>query len=719
MLASAILSWLAVAKQVLILLAIAAGNAFWLWRSLGKSRSEGPRDWLWLLLAGACIHPLLLQSLVYLGVPVRLSAWPAFLVSAMGIVLALRTEGLRRGWSREAIMYCFVFAAGFIGQAPGLLAHGPARYYGSAHVDHANYVVTAEFLRSERFDTTVEELGYRPWMLKALQTKEQRITQCVALAGLAEIDRSSAQETYGTLSLFLLALTGVATAAWLRSAGLSLGAAGGAGLAAVLTPALTRIQLDGFFSQTATLFIFPALAGLMFEAGSSSRITKTCAAIFLGFMVGSYTEVAVFGYALVGALLAIQRLPLRQRLFDFAAIVAGSLIVNLGYVGRMIEFAVGQATFASNPNTLGALFPESGTWVGWGRLFVDLPWPGFVAAGGGIVMALGIWSVAVDRRQRRSWTWLVVLGVALVPLLMLRGAPTFHSYPFAKLSAHFTPIWMGAAMAGFAGIAQGLKRGPRVIGVGAFMAVVCGWGTTIPRHAGIVRPSGWLAVMSSESLFRTRREAETSAGRVYLVSHGDPLMAFWLCYFGRHNQTVLERRTLGDRIVPSETYAFRRWSGGTGSLWSLEPDAVTAIKGYEAPPALKVHGSGAEFGSDKATSFLVEGAIDFIFERPATGVAVRNVWLDFVARPVDSTQAHLLTLHNPGQATQQFTMRMPGWQRWRVALPLGETTYRLQIGVPGTGAEATGRLRVEFLSVEVAEELLPGDPTPVSAVQAR
>ena len=99
----------------------------------------------------------------------------------------------------------------------------------------------------------------------------------------------------------------------------------------------------------------------------------------------------MLGFALVAALVLLRVSPLRTRVFDLATIVAGALLLNIGYLGRLSNFVITQALLASNPRTLAALFPESGTWLGWGRMFVDLPWPAVIVSAGVLLVWKGWW----------------------------------------------------------------------------------------------------------------------------------------------------------------------------------------------------------------------------------------------------------------------------------------------------------------------------------------
>ncbi|MSU22797.1 MAG: hypothetical protein EXS32_03130 [Opitutus sp.] len=80
-------------RQFAILTVTAAGGGFWIWWLAGRPRLGRNATWLWCGLAGYAVHALLLQGLVYLNVPLRVSAPWAFGVVAVGALL-----GLVRGW---------------------------------------------------------------------------------------------------------------------------------------------------------------------------------------------------------------------------------------------------------------------------------------------------------------------------------------------------------------------------------------------------------------------------------------------------------------------------------------------------------------------------------------------------------------------------------------------------------------------------------------------
>jgi hypothetical protein len=704
---------LVVARQLFVLLFLSVGCGCWLWLFSGRPSLCRGRSWVWFGLAGFCAHTLVLQSLVYLGLPLNVTAWPALSMAAGGVVFGLwecRKRPSLRTPVGEVKFIVLVFVAGFFGQAPGLLVLGPERYFGSGSYDHANYVVTAEFFRGLPFSTTAEEVAYRPWLVRALEAKEQRVTQSVALGALAEIDGTSAQASYGVMSAFFVGLAGVATAAWLRGTGLARGAAGWAGVIAALTPALTRIQLDGFFSQTATLFVYPALAGLLSGRNELSAGRKLCAAVLLAFLIGSYTEVAVLGVAVVTVLVVANGSSWRRRGRDLSLILVGALLLNPGFLGRLPDFLFAQARLASNPDTLKELFPDSGTWLGWGRLFFDGLGERVATLLGLAVLGAGsLFAVPSGRRTH----WRLTVGVALLPLVVLRLAPQFSGYAFAKLTVQFVPIWVGAAMMGWIGwVGVSVWRRRLTWIVGGLGAVIVAVGAA-HLHRAVVESGGRLSLLSSDAMLRVRRDVESSPERPRLVGQSDPLLAQWFCYFARGGNVVLDRRSLGDRIVPSESYEFRRWKEEIGDLWWLDVERTGKVEGYEPLPRLVVRGALEVGPGGFGREYLVGDGVEFVFDRGSDPKSVRNVWFDFVAVPMTPETACELKMEGVTGDVQQTTLRRPGWLRWRVALPPGESTYRLSVSCAEKISSRSGRVLLKLLSVEVSLVAHERDPQPV------
>ena len=101
-------------------------------------------------------------------------------------------------------------------QGASLRGIGAERYVGRGTIDQVNYVLTAQFLVEQPYSTGFREIGLRPWLYKAVDAKEQRLTQCIALGAGAVVGRSDAQRAWGASALFYVAVLGMAIAATAR-----------------------------------------------------------------------------------------------------------------------------------------------------------------------------------------------------------------------------------------------------------------------------------------------------------------------------------------------------------------------------------------------------------------------------------------------------------------------------------------------------------------------
>lgn len=695
--------------QLLVLVVLAVGGGCWLWILTGRPALERGSAWLWLALAGLALGTLLLQSLVYCGVPLRISTWPLLVVAVVGGWRAIKEWKRfrltsRTGLRRELGAGCIVFVLALVGQAPPLLQQGPARFYGTGSYDQGNYVATADLFVEVPLDVGVETVGYRPWLAPILEAKEARITQSVLLGAVAVATRTSSQEAYGATNLFLIAVAGLATMGCLRVASIPRWYAACAGLAAALSPALTRVHLEGYFSQTASLFVLPALAGILGAKGPPRREMKVCTAILLAYLTSVYSEIALFGFALATVLLGWKAAPLRMRIRWLAEIFAGVLLLNPGYWGRLAAFLIEQ-WHGANGLDYSSRFPDAGTFAGWGRHF-------FAASGDTAAMLAGV-----------GWGLLMVVGgcwllrvrrmAPLMPLLLVLGAfgilclkSPFPGYIFAKLSIQFAPLGIAVAICGLLALTPWAHwRGRWLRGLALLAVPLCWWGAE-PWRRQVMEPTGVAAQLSSPRLVVVRQDVEAHPERSYLVACDDPVLAQWLCYFGRKSAVVVERRTVGDRILPTETYACRRWLGPPENLFWLDPERSGPVIGYEPAPALSVEGSQETGDEEGGGHFYVVGnALELVLRRDA-GEAARPVWLDFTLIPWAGTQGCELELTDQAGRRWHMNVQGPAWCRWPVTVPPGSTHLRLSLR-SNASVKGDPIALIKRFSVETAATLPP------------
>jgi len=700
--------------QFFCLLVTAAGWGVWVWNFAGRPAPLRRSAWLWCGLGGFCAHALVLQGLVYLDVPIARTAWPAFAVAWAGLATAAwrgwrgRSTGSGRGW-REARWYAGVFLIVIAVQSIGLFWVGPADYYGKGRYDQANYVVTAQFLVERPFSTAGGDIGLHPWLAKAIETKEQRITQSVAHGALAVVSGVDAQQSYGAISVFFIGLAGLAVTAWLRAWAVPrwLAAIGGAG--AALGPAVTTLQLDCYYSQASTLFILPALAGLLTTRGPLRTWQRAVAALLLAFLIGAYSEIAVVGAGLVVSLRLMAAVPWRRRGQDLGWIFAGALLANPGYLSRLPRFLLQQGVHMRDPNLLAALVPESGTWPGWGRLFLDLPdgGPGDVVVVAAGVLILALMIGAVWRRNRMLLATLIVPVGVLVWLLLL---PVLAKYPFAKLGAGFAPLWLGTAVLGLA------ATGRRLTGIQIALALVflgAGVASAMRQQAQVIRREATLAELDSAGIHRARAEVSAHPERTYLVVTDRPLVAQWLCFFARASEVYLDRRHLGDRVVPSETYAFRRLPAGGAALWWLDLRLQGPVASHQSACTVRVRGATEEGTATFGRYYLVRTALELEINRPDADPALLPVWLDFVGTAMPGAAACELELADAGGKRQHTVVTGPRLLRFPLVLSHGINRYTLHVQPGRNQAAVAGGLVVQSLSLDPMTAVgLATDPPP-------
>ena len=701
--------------QVGVQVILATGFSTCLWWILKRPPLAEHFNWLWLGLAGVGVPAFLLQTLVYAGLPLRLTAWPVFTIALVGTLACLpalwRIFRTSQGLRSDAGLGVVIFLITLSVQTAGLLSLGPSRYHGAGHYDQATYVVTAEFLVSEPFATTRENVGYQPWMLRALEMKPGRITETVALGTVAVLTRTDCQQAYGAVNGFFVALLALAVAGLARTCGLPRWAAGGAALLAGLAPAVTRIHLEGFFSQVTSLFVFPALVGALGHPEVPRRLKIVGAGTMLAFLFGTYTELTPFGIMFVCALQAVARGPWRGRLEDLALVISVSLLANAGYSLRLFDYFSSQILTAQDPMNLAALFPDSGTWAGWGRIFGEsdsAPLVGILGVSITVLVLFGCFRLVNQRRLALPATTLLA-GLTLV---YLRWGDGFHPYVFAKLGIEFIGVWTTGVFAGITLLAgRGFRSEGVKLSIGALVVAVAAI-ATFRRQVEIMNPSGRLALLTSEQLAEVRQTAALHPERTYLVACNDPLIAEWLAYFGRHSRVVLDRRTFGDRIVTTEDNACRRWRGRPEELWWLDPVQTGPVSGYEPPPALQIEGALATQNGPAGRDYVVGDQVELnLVAGPAD--RRREVWLDFVVVPRQAGKA--LQLWMTDRAGQVVARRIDGagWVRWALPVGAGGNQFKLSVHAEdGSSRPAEGSLLIKFASVEVSAQLPSVDGVP-------
>ena len=124
---------------------------------------------LFSLMGGLFLVVLIPQNLVYLGVPVRISAWLILGAALVPVWLCRRkfAAWIRTFYSNadlRTLAVVILLTVTFHGIVP--IRQGLEWYYGKGHFDQINYVLLAEFLKEEPYSTSEQDIGLRPWLVR-------------------------------------------------------------------------------------------------------------------------------------------------------------------------------------------------------------------------------------------------------------------------------------------------------------------------------------------------------------------------------------------------------------------------------------------------------------------------------------------------------------------------------------------------------------------------
>jgi hypothetical protein len=224
---------------------------------------------------GLFLLVLIAQNLIYLGVPVRISAW---VLMAIGLLELWLCRSKLRVWIQRlhadrdirTVLWIIAMTSTFHCVVP--LQQGLEWYYGKGYPDYFSYVQLAEFLKEEPYQTDLGQIGLRPWMVNsAIWLKKQRIGQSIVTAEIAVWSGTDAKRAYPATIIFFLTALGVCLYTFLRGTGGDWFMSGCGAVLGGILPVITRLSLDAFLSQISVLLIFPFMACLLKAVDAGPR----------------------------------------------------------------------------------------------------------------------------------------------------------------------------------------------------------------------------------------------------------------------------------------------------------------------------------------------------------------------------------------------------------------------------------------------------------------
>jgi hypothetical protein len=535
---------------------------------------------LFLMLGGLFLVVLMPQNLVYLGVPVRISAW-LLLGGAFWQIWVCRHKflALRRTLYANAdlrtlavVIFLVITFHGFVPIRQGL-----EWYYGKGHFDQINYVLLAEFLKEEPYGTSQQDIGLRPWLigpvgfhdtveqlntasgagLETVGLKNERIGQSIVTAEISTWSGIDGKGGYAATVLFFLMLLAICVYLFLREIGIDCWMAGSGALLAAFLPAVTRLSLDGFLSQTSILFVFPFFVSLLRHGDLSARGFTLFFSLTLAYVVAAYSEMAPLGCCtfFLGVIL-VRRDKFRvKRLMLMSAILLIAL-VNPYYLRNLIGFLGYQYSLAANASALwDNVAPNVFALRGWSEMifgdFAQVPlafvWDGCVLLFGLLILT---GAILLSRRDR------LIFGVILLPatlvMVLLSIRIPFSYYPVAKITLTILPFLIGLVFVAFSRVATQFQGHPTRVLItllGATILAVAATGS-FRYYSEVLGNEGLLAVFREPRFLGVCRQLEQMKNRRVFVFETHPLVTAWLCYHARHNDVYFDGRLISDSPVP-------------------------------------------------------------------------------------------------------------------------------------------------------------------------
>ncbi len=533
------------------------------------------------VMGGLFLVVLVPQNLVYLGVPVRISAW---LVLAAALVQAcclfrhhfiVRTRTLYSNAEIHTLAVVILLTITFHGVVP--IRQGLGCYYGKGHFDQINYVLLAEFLKEEPYSTSTQEIGLRPWLvgpvgvhdatgelgtssgagLETIGLKDERIGQSLITAEISVWSGTDGKGGYAATVIFFLTVLAISIYLFLRLIGIDRFAAASGGLLAAFLPVVTRLSLDGFLSQVGIFFVFPFFACLLHHQSLSARSFTFFFSLTLAYLIAVYSEIAPIGLCTfaLAVLFVRQDNSRAKRLMLMSAILLIAL-VNPYYLHNLIQFLGYQYSLAANAGSLwDSVAPDVLTLRGWSELIFGTatgsPFALFFDCCalflGLLVLAGGIF---LSRSEKLIFGAILLPAIVVIVYLATRTPPSY--YPMAKIMLTILPFAIGLVFVPLSRVAANSQDHliavlKKLLCAVIVTAVAAG---SVRYYSEVLKNEGLLRIFREPRFLNVCRQLEAMKSTRVFVFDTHPLLAAWLCYHARHNDVYFDGRLISDSAIP-------------------------------------------------------------------------------------------------------------------------------------------------------------------------
>jgi len=421
---------------------------------LSKGENDQESKWVLAPFLGLSSVTLVLQNLVYLDLPIRITAPWLWAGSALLWIWVIRSGRFPSLFSSFPSTLFLSAIAVYLIQGMGMLIVGADYYVGRAWHDQLNSTATAQFLNDYPFHLSLQDVQNQPYLFQAIAPygngivkTMDRIGSNILQAFFATSTFSSAKTAFEPTSLlspFLITLAAYGLARkFLLSKGKALLTAVGAGM----LPGITMVHLESFLSQALAI---PMLLSWPFFLSNAlhqpSWKNLFMASILLAGATAIYTEfyvlflglaILVFGFHTFFA----QEKRLSRLLF-LTVLVCVALFLNIGFAPGILMIFKRVAV----ENILSGIYPWARSLEGLQRLWLGdlgtkiIPGPawlfGLISLFLVFIAFMGLGSAFMKKKNEFS---LAVLAMALLPFSLLLWGPRY-GYQFYKILLSVSPL---------------------------------------------------------------------------------------------------------------------------------------------------------------------------------------------------------------------------------------------------------------------------------------
>jgi hypothetical protein len=529
---------------------------------------------------GAAFLVIVLQNLVYLGMPLTRSARAVVVATtALGAIAWFARTRRERTAPTGATTLALAFLIHLFNSV-GALRLGTELYVGAAWIDGFNYVSIAELLVHEPVDVD-SNVGLH--LALGLAKRRDRIGQSVLHGTVAAVTGTTTRAAFGGTMLLACFLLPIAVRLLGSAAGLSRGAALALAATVGTSAVLVLLHLECFLSHFLSIPFIVLWVRMLHDEEGLDRRSAPVLALVAAFVWLCYTELSLLLIGTGAVACAASLLARRRAALPFASAIVLSLGLALALVPAFLprSLAILERAAASGP-VLEHVYPWARSvdalvtsWFGlaldWRRLTPLLRTVALPAVAI-LLTALAVAGLALALREPRRRTGTLVLLSLLALPAGLALAPTPHGYQLFKLLSTFQVILFLGLFSLAGALARRFPARPArlavAIALGSLIAVNAVVGQAEIRRATRERPAprSNAFLLLSPANRALLADLERTRGERLAIACENPLLAAWLCYHARNHDVVVLFPTVSDLDLENMGAPGLHLPGATGEL---------------------------------------------------------------------------------------------------------------------------------------------------------